>query len=399
MIIPRRYIDIQTGELHKIIKITQHMKRFKSSRNFITEWEKVFAHYVGRKHAIATGSGRLAMQIILQSLRLEDGSEVIIPSYTLKELIPIIQSLGLIPVPADIDTNTFNITADSVSQRLTKKAKVILATHLFGNPCPIKELIVLAQTNDLKIIEDCAHSIGSGVNGKKTGFFGAAAFFSFETIKPINTYGGGMIVTDDDSLAKCARESVRRLESATSILKKVAASYLERLLFSTSIAFLPLSLLATEKGHKSMTSLYRSIQHAPKIDRQYSEIQAALGLEKIKTLANRISKRLAKAKKLKSLLPQTIQTQRILPGAETNYYFFVVLLPDDASAVRKHLLIRGFDSGIGYEITDNCAVALKYNDCPHIQKIFKRAIHLPVHERMDDYQIERLGKFLKKRYR
>ncbi|ETR73645.1 MAG: hypothetical protein OMM_06818 [Candidatus Magnetoglobus multicellularis str. Araruama] len=79
---------------------------------------------------------------------------------------------------------------------------------MFGNPCPIDEIMALSEKNSLFVIEDCAHSIGSRLNNRLTGTFGHAAFFSFETIKPVNTYGGGMIVTDDDTIADYARKTI-----------------------------------------------------------------------------------------------------------------------------------------------------------------------------------------------
>lgn len=398
MTISRRHADIQPGELARVLLMMRGRKSSEPPEKVIAGWEKTFAHYIGKKHAIAVGSGRLAMKIILESFRLEVGNEVVIPAYTLKDLIPIIQSIGLTPVPSDIDPYTFNINANSVSSRLTKQTRVILATHLFGNPCPVKELMDLAETYELKMIEDCAHSAGAQIHGKKTGVFGVASFFSFETIKMISTYGGGMIVTDDDTLAKYAREEVARIESPARILKKVLAAYLERFLFSTSLASIPLFLLASKRGHEFMTSFYRSVQHAPKSDRRYSEGQAALGLEKIRTIEDRIRERRAKAETLKRLLPNAIRVQHVLADADPNYYFFVALLPEEAFSARKYLLARGFDAGIGHEIADNCAAALGHKDCPHVQDILTRAIHLPLHEGIDDHQIEDLGNLLRKRY-
>ena len=147
-----------------------------------------------------------------------------------------------------------------------------------------------------------------------------------------------------------------------------------------------------------MESLYRSIQHAPKQDQRYSEIQAALGMKKISTLKGRIRQRRTKAELLKSLLPESIRVQQVDPGAEPNYYFFVASLRENAFATRKHLLAHGFDSGIGNEIADNCAPALGFKDCPNIQNIFSRTIHLPIHEGMNNRQLERLAHLLRKRY-
>ncbi|MDP2104538.1 MAG: aminotransferase class I/II-fold pyridoxal phosphate-dependent enzyme, partial [Desulfobulbaceae bacterium] len=105
MIIPRRYIDTSPGELGRSVKGYEP----DVGAAIIRRWQDEFAHYVGRQSAVAVGSGRLAMKLILSAFILPPGSEVIIPAYTLKDLIPIINALGLTPVPADIDPGHWNI--------------------------------------------------------------------------------------------------------------------------------------------------------------------------------------------------------------------------------------------------------------------------------------------------
>ena len=193
MITPRRYIDMLPGELAQSWK---HRQQGEESA-VLQRWEKEFASFVGRQAAISVGSGRLAMKLILSALELPPCSEVIIPAYTLKDLLPIINAIGLVPVAADIDPATWNISPQTILARLSPRTRAILALHLFGNPCPMSEIMTLAREHGLKVIEDCAHSAGSTLHGRQTGNFGDAAFFSFEAIKPINTSGGGMVVVGD----------------------------------------------------------------------------------------------------------------------------------------------------------------------------------------------------------
>lgn len=112
--IPRRKIYTLKGEFAGIIK---DLLRPKKSTAHLELMEKKFAEYLGVKHVIAVSSGRHAMRLILQSLNLNKMDEVIIPAYTLKDLVPIIQSLGLVAVAADIDADTFNISPQSVKKR------------------------------------------------------------------------------------------------------------------------------------------------------------------------------------------------------------------------------------------------------------------------------------------
>ncbi|MCZ7584536.1 MAG: DegT/DnrJ/EryC1/StrS family aminotransferase [Deltaproteobacteria bacterium] len=120
---------------------------------------------------------------------------MIVPAYTLAELLPLMRAHGLRPVAADIEPEGFNVDVKSVEAHITPNTKAILATHLFGAPCDIEALCALASARGLHVVEDCAHGLGATVNGRKAGTFGTAAFFSFEVNKALPTYGGGMVVT------------------------------------------------------------------------------------------------------------------------------------------------------------------------------------------------------------
>jgi len=390
MIIPRRYIDMLPGELGMCSKRPDPVE----DRACIDRWEAEFAGFIGRRSAISVGSGRLAMKLILSSLALAPGSEVIIPAYTLKDLLPIIRSLGLVPVPADIDPATWNVSPQTITKRLSLRTKAILALHLFGNPCPMPEIMTLAKAHGLKVIEDCAHSAGSTIGGRQTGAFGVAAFFSFEAIKPINTYGGGMVVADDPAIVSAVSAAVVDL-APPKLTKKMLAVRLERFLFATGLAIIPLGLLSSPKAQGLMTTLYRQIQHAPKQPLGYAPLQAALGLRKLATLERRISRKRQQAELLKSLLPASCQPQQCCEGGLANYYFYVIKAPGDVQQLRRQLLFHGFDGGYGHEIADDCAALLNDTKCPEAADLYQRAIHLPLHEGMDDRQIERLARLLR----
>jgi len=392
--IPRRRIYIQEGELRKIIWML-----FCNNRKFVSylrEWEDTCARYLGVRFAVAVSSGRVGMELILKSLKLKKGDEVIVPAYTLKDLIPIIQALGLKVVPADIDIDTFNLDPHSVAERITNRTKVILATHLFGSPCPIDEILKIAEDDSIFVIEDCAHSAGAKFQGRQTGSFGQAAFFSLDTIKPINTYGGGMVVTDDKKLANQMRQAITHCQSQKAVLiKKFNLAYLENKLLSTPLAFPFLYLLASARGKKRMTAFYRSLRKSSTARCRLTGAQAFLGLRKIKTLEERNAKRRSRAALLSSLLPEQVRPQQIEKEALLNYYFFVALLPGKLPEIRKQLLMHGVDAGIRDEIADDCGVMLGYKDCPNATRVFQHAIQLPLHEAMPEHHIRRVAKVLK----
>ena len=394
MMIPRRYVDIAPGEFQALLFPWSRSGWPGGTDASIARWEKEFAAFVGRKHAIATGSGRFAMQLILRGFKLPAGSEVIIPAYTLKDLVPLITGLGLVPIPADISPDHWNITAATIHPRLTSRTSAILALHLFGNPCPLDEIMELARPLGLKVIEDCAHSAGSSLHGQPTGSFGDAAFFSFEAIKPINTYGGGMVVTDDAGVAAGIRAAGADLVPSSGLGGKARAALFERLMFQTGLARIPLALLASAGGKQLMTRLYRLIQPPPSRPRSYNPLQAELGLKRLGTLVQRVAERQRQAALLSSLLPATCEPQQVISGGRANYYFFVVKVVGDVERIRKRLLWRGIDAGIGAEIADDCATLLGDRGCPQAAELYRRALHLPLHEKITDRQLQKIAEIL-----
>jgi len=394
-IISRRKIHMQKDEFWKIIKIL--FCSSKKSTTYVKKWENIFAQYIGVKHAIAVSSGRAGLELILRSLKLNKLDEVIIPAYTLKDLIQLIESLDLVVVPADIDIETFNMDPSSIEKKITKRTKVILATHMFGSPCKIDKIMKIAQKHSIFVIEDCAHSAGAEFQGKKTGSFGHAAFFSFEAIKPINTYGGGMVVTNNLELVNNIRSTIKNYKKSNfGVMKKMVVANLENVFLPTVFSLPFLYFLASPKLKEKITSFYRFIQRHPGSRYMYIELQAYLGIEKLKTLNKRIKIRQKKASILKSLLNKNIKPQKIFAKLIPNYYFFVALLPDncDIIKIRKLLLKKGIDVGIGDEITDDCGAILSEKDCINATKVFKSAIHLPLYEMLSTNKIQRIANTL-----
>lgn len=391
--IARRKIHMIKGEF--VFAVKNFLKKNAVFPYSITEWEKTIASYIGIKHAAAVSSGRKGMEWILRALKLNNGDEIIIPAYTLKGLIGIIQFLGLVPVPADVDIRTFNIAPEAIAGKITGRTRVILAAHLFGTPCEIEEILRIAKSKEIFVVEDCAHSIGSESHNRKTGSFGDAAFFSFETIKPINTYGGGMVVTNNEGLDGKVREIANNYENEAVVpFKKIMMSFLENWLLPTPFSFPLLYLLASEQWSKKMYDLYRKTQKSVITINSFTDFQAFLGMEKLKTLGERISQRQKQADLLKSLLGSKIEPQYIKEGISPNYYFFVSRLASDIHKVRKSLLMRGIDAGVGAEIADDCGSILGSTDCPNTKEIFHQAIHLPLYESMTSKDIRYIAKIL-----
>jgi len=168
----------------------------------LREFERLFAKFTGAKFAIGVSNGTSALFLSLNALKLKKGDEVIIPDETFVATANAVLHTGATPVLADTEDASYNISIDSIKKNITAKTKVILPVHIAGKACNIKKIQKLAKSNDLLIVEDCAHAIGASIENKHVGTFGECGCFSFYPTKNITTIEGGMVITNSKKIAK-----------------------------------------------------------------------------------------------------------------------------------------------------------------------------------------------------
>ena len=164
-------------------------------------FESEFASFTGCDHAIALANGTVALELALFGLGIGPGDEVIVTSRTFIASASCVVMRGAIPVMADVDPKSQNITAETVRAVLTPRTKAIIAVHLAGWPCDMDPILQLAKERGLKVIEDCAQAHGATYKGRPAGSLGDVAAFSFCQDKIMTTGGeGGMLTTNNRSL-------------------------------------------------------------------------------------------------------------------------------------------------------------------------------------------------------
>jgi len=165
------------------------------------EFEKEFATWTDTKYALALANGTLALDVILKAFGLGPGDEVIVTSRTFLASASCIVTAGAVPVFADVDANSQNITTETVRAVLTSRTRAIIAVHLAGMPCDMDALMALAAQHKLYVIEDCAQAHGAFYKGRSIGSIGHAGAWSFCQDKIMTTGGeGGMVTTNDREL-------------------------------------------------------------------------------------------------------------------------------------------------------------------------------------------------------
>jgi dTDP-4-amino-4,6-dideoxygalactose transaminase len=172
----------------------------------VEAFEGAFAAYLGRRHCIGVANGTDALTIALRALGVGQADEVIVPALSFFATAEAVVNAGAAPVFADIDPDTYCLTAETAAPTIGEHTKAIVPVHLFGNVAPMIELNELAAAHDLVVLEDAAQAAGASLGGRMAGSFGAAGAFSFYPSKNLAALGdGGAIVTDDDDIAEAAR--------------------------------------------------------------------------------------------------------------------------------------------------------------------------------------------------
>ena len=322
-----------------------------SSGKYLDQFEAGFARAVGSRHAIALANGTAALHLVLATLDLQPGDEVIVPNLTFIASANTVVHAGGVPVLADVDPLTWNLSPDSVERMITPRTRAIMPVHLYGNPCDLDALSALAGARGLEMIEDAAEAIGTRFRGRHAGVFGRAGTFSFFGNKTLTTGEGGMVITDDDALAARMR-----------ILKSHGMSVTRKYWFD-EIGF-----------NFRMTNL-----------------QAAIGCAQLEQLERLLSLKRRNAALYDSLLSPRFVRQRAQAHGEHSHWMVCVLVPEgvDRDAFALSLAERGVDSRpVFYPLSTMPPYARHaFELSPATRAIAAQGVNLPSSTRLTEEQI------------
>ena len=175
----------------------------------LEKFENDFCKYSKARYAIAVSNCTAALHLSLMALGIKENDEVIIPDLTFVADANAVLACNARPVIADINKDNFFFSISNVKENITKKTKAIIPVHIYGQVCNIEEILDLAKDNNLKVVEDCAHAVGTFHKSKHVGTIGNTGCFSFYPTKNITTAEGGMVTTNSKEIA----EKVRQLRS------------------------------------------------------------------------------------------------------------------------------------------------------------------------------------------
>jgi perosamine synthetase len=330
-----------------------------SKGKYIKLFEDSFSEFVNINHSAAVSNGTVALHLALLALGIGAGDEVIVPTFTYIASVNAIKYVNAKPVFVDSDPKTWQIDPSKIREKITKKTKTIMAVHIYGHPCDMKEIKKIAEENNLYIIEDCAEAIGSYYDNKHAGNFSDIATFSFFGNKTITTGEGGMVCTNDKNL----HDLVVRLKGQG---------------------------LATGKEyfHDIVGYNYRM-----------TNICAAIGfaqLERISEILSEKDRVILQYKQALKNVPVSIHQE--VGNVKHSYWMFTILAAseNERNELRFYLAENGIETRPAFHPVHTMPMYIDGNTYPVAEDLGRRVINLPSYPELNFTDIEFITRFITK---
>ncbi len=327
-----------------------------------SEFEAMFAEYIGVKHAVALNSGTAALHLAVKGLGISEG-EILVPAITFVSTAFAADYNNCKPVFVDVEEDTLCISIEDLEQKITPKTKAIIPVHYGGHACKMDELLEIAEKHNLPIIEDCAHSCGGSYKGKKTGSLGDAGCFSFHAVKNLATGDGGMLTTNNDKLAE---------EACLQRWVGINKNTFER----------------SGKGY----SWYYDIECVG-YKCHMNDITAVIGIEQLKKLDSANKRRREIFTMYNKAFSETgwIECPVEKDYAESAFHNYVIKVKEDRNKLIQHLKEKEIDAGVHYMPLHHHPVYKHLREetkVPVAEKIWESLVTLPLYPAMSNEEVQ-----------
>ena len=371
-----------------------------NDRSKIEKFEVIFAKSVGRQYCTAFPLARIGIHSILKSLILPKGTKILMPTVSIKGILDVVLDLGLEPIFVDLELETFNWNENQLNKILTKKPKVAILTYLFGRVPNLNFILKKLKDENIFVIEDFSQAWNATHNDCKVGQFGDVSIYSTSSLKSIDTFGGGLVLTDNakfnkklkhiqDNLAK-----PRRLK----LIKKITVSLLKNLLTQpfvfTSLVF-PVIKYNSSRNNKFERFVGNRDQNPISTLPndwfcKYTSFQANIGLYMIKHAEKTDPKRILIGEKyLKQ--SNSIQDVNKLKSFGQSVYWQYIVIVDNYSSFKVELQREGIDTGLTSLV--NLSELPSYrilNGFPNAAKLYYNGAYIPCFAQLTIRDIERV---------
>jgi len=373
----------------------------------IAEFERAFGERIGGVRAVSASYGRMAFYYILKALNFPAGSEIVVPALTFWVIPEIARVAGLTPVFADVDPATFNVTPETVARAITPKTVAVVPTHLWGLPCDMDGILEVAHQHKLVVIEDCAHALGATYRGQPVGTIGDAALFSFQTLKPLNTYGGGMAVTRDQALGDriAALVAAEPPPTVEMVKKRLWHGRVQRISIRPRVftwTLFPILWASAIFGTNPDVYLWEKIRPLDPLPddyrARYSNVQAVMGLEALKLFDRWTATTQANAARITAALSGVPGVRLpIAPSDRTHVFYQYCAYVNGRDAIVLDCLRQGVDlETLHVDVCTKLDLFAAFAAATPGAEETEQALQIPVYESLTAGELERVASVVRR---
>lgn len=379
-----------------------YVKSFIPSRDkHVIGMEETWNQLIGNRRIIPMPTGRHALWEFLNLADLKENDEVLISAYNFYVITRILIQKSLIPVFVDIDPDTLCIDAEDLEKKITDKSRLIIATHMFGNPADMGRIASISKQNNLLLFEDCAHAVGTYNNDTPMGHIGDGALFSFGIYKIINSFGGGMLVLKDPN--GVSSDFSKQKETTTGIksfLDNFIRFFVSLLMIPELYTYIMYPMMKFFK--RFIPGLYQLIEPSGNDPSYIFEVDGRAPFkpymvrmirEQLSELDKKILRRRKIANEIKKGLEglnDVIVLKEDKHGV-SNYSYFGIYVPDpeDLSGVLEKHRIKSNPHEY-YDCSQLPQFSEYQSSCKHASYAGSHLLRLPNYPSLDDSDVERI---------
>ena len=368
----------------------------------------VTASLMPKATTLGTPTGRHALWYFLDLKDYPLGSEVLISAYNYYVVVRLVVQAGLVPVFVDIESDTLCMDPNDLAKKITPNSKLIITTHMFGNPADMPAICELANQNNIDIFEDCAHAVGSYIGETHMGQFGSGALFSFGVAKIVNCFGGGMLALTDnnDKAYQPPRHGAGFRHSMTDTFARVLLTtiYHPKIYKMTMLPLVKWGNALSRRDKHWLRNLIAPSKNdgawffEPDKRAEFKPFMVSMLSRQLSRIEENVSKRRRNVSKMKSELVHHPEIQLLNEdkhGHSNGSYFGVYC--ESKQQLSEYLLAHNVDNN-PQEFFD-CSALAQFSEfkayCPNAQYASQHLIRLPSQPTLEAHQLNTIIRLLK----
>jgi perosamine synthetase len=404
MVVPRIRISLKVQEIFRFIYDLFCFKGDKAAEELIVEFEQLFAARYGFQRGLVVSKARVAFFLLLKTLPLKKGGEVIISALHIADFVNMIRLAGFVPIVADLQPDRYCIDYDDLEKKISSNTVLFIVTPLSGYATNMERIQAISNKYHVPFIEDCSQAVESYYDGQRLGTFGVASIFSLSLVKPVCTISGGMILSKDENLLDEIRKTVKKFNPPSKLFLALEAIKNLILKLATAKAFFGWLTFPVLTSATKLSDFFSNYQKSNKtiilrkeMPKQFLSAfcwqQAKIGLSQLETLEEREHRKIEAGSYLFRELTSIDNVQ--LPTNEEhsgNSFWLFPVIAENAVDLKNFLFQRNIDcSGLMLScLADEPSFAGLQFDSPNARKLKKNSLFLPMYWNISQVELDQI---------